>query len=95
MSQRPHAFARIGMLRDLERPRQVFSNLTPNWYASIMGTGIVATAAASLPIHVPGLHLFGLVVWAMAAVMLITLTAATALHWRYFRRPRAAITAIR
>ena len=30
----------------------------PNWFASVMGTGIVATAGATLPVHVPGLHVF-------------------------------------
>jgi tellurite resistance protein TehA-like permease len=28
------------------------------WFASVMGTGIVATAGATLPVHVPGLHVF-------------------------------------
>ncbi|PRC49893.1 C4-dicarboxylate ABC transporter, partial [Mycobacterium sp. ITM-2017-0098] len=32
--------------------------LGPNWFASVMGTGIVATAGASLPVHVPGLRGF-------------------------------------
>ena len=30
----------------------------PNWFASVMGTGIVATAGVTLPVHVPGLHVF-------------------------------------
>ncbi len=30
-------------------------NFGPNWFASVMGTGIVATAGATLPIRVPGL----------------------------------------
>src|SRR5690349_9299283 len=38
--------------------RQQLSYLGPNWFASVMGTGIVATAAASLPVHVPGLRAF-------------------------------------
>ncbi|MDX6206399.1 MAG: hypothetical protein QOF39_2456 [Frankiales bacterium] len=53
----------------------------PNWFASVMGTGIVATAAASLPHQVRGLHTFALGVWVLAAVMLIALTAATVAHW--------------
>ncbi len=31
-------------------------NIGPNWFASVMGTGIVATAGATLPVHVPGLR---------------------------------------
>jgi C4-dicarboxylate transporter/malic acid transport protein len=76
------------LLRDLQRPSQAFSNLTPNWYASIMGTGIVAVAAASLPWHPRGLHTGALVVWALAALLLVALTAATVVYW--VRDPGAA-----
>lgn len=30
-----------------------FEHVTPNWFTSVMGTGIVATAAASLPAQFP------------------------------------------
>jgi len=83
-----HRLARYGLLRDLEHPRDVLANLTPNWYASIMGTGIVATAAASLPLQFPGLRTFATVVWALAALLLAALTVATVAHWR--RHPRTA-----
>ncbi len=76
-----HAAARLGLLRELQHPKQVLSNITPNWYASVMGTGIVAVAAASLPVQFIGLHAFGIAVWATAAALLIGLTLATALHW--------------
>ena len=76
-----HALARWGLLRDLERPGQVLANITPNWYASVMGTGIVAVAAASLPEQFPGLRVADTVVWALAAVLLVALSAVTALHW--------------
>jgi C4-dicarboxylate transporter/malic acid transport protein len=66
----------------------MFSNLAPNWYASIMGTGIVAVAAASLPWQPPGLHAGAVVMWALAAVLLVALTAATIAHW--VRYPDAA-----
>src|SRR5580698_10794779 len=78
----PHVLARIGVLRDLEHPRQVLDAITPNWYASIMGTGIVATAAATLPLQFAGLRTFATVVWAVAAVLLVGRTGVTALHWR-------------
>lgn len=74
---------RRGFLRDLERPRRVWANLTPNWFASVMGTGIVAVAAASLPEQFPGLRSAATGVWALAAVMLIALSVLTALHWRH------------
>ena len=46
----------FGLLKELDQPRHVFRDLGPNWYASIMGTGIVAVAGASLPLYVPGLR---------------------------------------
>jgi tellurite resistance protein TehA-like permease len=73
--------ARFGLLRELERPEQVFANITPNWFASVMGTGIVAVAAASLPEHVTGLHTAGIVIWALAAALLAVLSLATGVHW--------------
>ncbi len=81
--QTPRAgvLVRSGALRDLQHPRDLFANLTPNWYASIMGTGIVAVAAATLPLQFTGLHTFAVIVWAVAAMLLIALTAATAVHW--------------
>ena len=83
-----HWFARHGLLRDLQHPSQALENITPNWYASVMGTGIVAVAAARLPVQLPGLHTVGLVVWAFAAVLLVALTAATVAHW--VRHPATA-----
>jgi C4-dicarboxylate transporter/malic acid transport protein len=73
------------LFAELDRPAHIVSNLTPNWFGSIMGTGIVATAAASLPVRVPGVRTGATVVWAIAAVLLVALTAATVLHWIVFR----------
>jgi C4-dicarboxylate transporter/malic acid transport protein len=80
----PHRLARLGLLSDLERPRQVFEMLTPNWFASVMGTGIVAVAATRLPIQFPGLHAAAIGFWALAAVMLVVLAAATVAHWALY-----------
>jgi C4-dicarboxylate transporter/malic acid transport protein len=77
-------------LKDLERPGDVFRELGPNWFAAIMGTGIVANAAAQLPVHPRGLHVAGLAVWVLAATGLVALTAAWAVHWtRHRDRGRA------
>ncbi|WP_258065154.1 TDT family transporter [Rathayibacter sp. AY2B3] len=73
------------MFRELEHPGLIVSNLTPNWFASIMGTGIVAVAAASLPLQFPGLRTGATVVWAIAALLLVALTVATGLHWVRYR----------
>jgi tellurite resistance protein TehA-like permease len=57
--------------------------MAPNWYASVMGTGIVANAALLLPHRSEALHDAALGVWCVAATLLAGLVVATA------RRPRA------
>jgi C4-dicarboxylate transporter/malic acid transport protein len=77
-----HPLRRTGLFRDLEHPReQVLANLGPNWFASIMGTGIVANAAVTLPLQIPALHTAALAIWAVAAVMLVALSLAWTGHW--------------
>jgi tellurite resistance protein TehA-like permease len=75
------SWARSGFLSRLDHPLQVFEHITPNWFASVMGTGIVATSAATLPVQITGLRAFATVVWAVAAAALTALSAAFAVHW--------------
>jgi C4-dicarboxylate transporter/malic acid transport protein len=49
----------------------------PNWFAAVMGTGIVATAGATLPVPVAGLRGFIQGVWVVAALLLAGLTLVT------------------
>ncbi|WP_245778293.1 TDT family transporter [Lentzea xinjiangensis] len=49
----------------------------PNLFASVMGTGIVATAGASMP----GTHVPATVVWALDAVLLAVLVVAAVRRW--------------
>ena len=63
-------------------------NFGPNWFASVMGTGIVATAGATLPLQVPGLHVFCRVVWVVAALLLVGLLVAVTVQW--VRHPTVA-----
>lgn len=72
---------RVRLLGGLDRRSQTFEHLTPNWFASVMGTGIVANAAATLPIHLPGLRVTAVVVWALASIVLVALTTAFVCHW--------------
>ena len=81
---RPHRLARWGLLRDLDRPGQVLANVTPNWFAAVMGTGIVAVAAATLPMQFPGLRTAATVIWAASAGLLVGFAVLTALHWRLY-----------
>jgi len=72
-----------------EAPKPLLHHVGPNWFASVMGTGIVATAAASLPIHVPGLRGFAQVVWVLAAAVLAVLIVAVGSFW--LRHPAVAL----
>ena len=74
-----------GPLRDLDRPAHALAGLGPNWFASVMGTGIVATAAATLPVPWPGLREFATVVWVLAAGWLVVLAAAEIVAWTRHR----------
>ena len=67
---------------------EVLGNIGPNWFASVMGTGIVATAGATLPVHVLGLRAFAEVVWLIAAVLLAVLLVVLGGHW--LRHPTVA-----
>jgi C4-dicarboxylate transporter/malic acid transport protein len=60
----------------------------PNWFATVMGTGIVAVAGAELPVRLAGMRVFATVVWGLASLLLIGLTAAWAVHWT--RQPARA-----
>jgi C4-dicarboxylate transporter/malic acid transport protein len=67
---------------------EVLGNIGPNWFASVMGTGIVATAGATLPVHVAGLRAFTQVVWVIAAALLVVLIVVVGGHW--LRHPTVA-----
>ncbi|MCW2497808.1 TDT family transporter [Jatrophihabitans sp.] len=68
--------------------RSALANVTPNWFATVMGTGIVAVAAVSVPLRLNGLRAAAEIVWVAAVLALAAVTTATALHWR--RHPRRA-----
>jgi tellurite resistance protein TehA-like permease len=70
---------------DRQRP---LSFLGPNWFASVMGSGIVATAGATLPVHIPGLRAFAEAVWVATTVWLVMLLVAVVAHW--VRHPTVA-----
>jgi C4-dicarboxylate transporter/malic acid transport protein len=56
-------------------------HLGPNWYAAVMGTAIVASAGAALPVDVRGLRAACTGVWALSAVLLAAVVTARAAHW--------------
>jgi C4-dicarboxylate transporter/malic acid transport protein len=66
-------------VRPVGRPGLAY--VGPNWFAAVMGTGIVANAAATLPFHVPGLLGVAAGIWVLDALLLVVLGLATARHW--------------
>ncbi|MFH8398805.1 TDT family transporter [Streptomyces anulatus] len=75
-SSRPAAVASSGSTR-----LPALRHIGPNWYASVMGTAIVASAGALLPVDVPGLRAACTVVWALSALLLLAVLTARAGHW--------------
>lgn len=51
----------------------------PNWFASVMGTGIVAVAGETLPVGVP--RLLTATAWALAVILLLGLLVFMPLNW--------------
>ncbi|WP_280235704.1 TDT family transporter [Nocardia cyriacigeorgica] len=51
-----------------------------NWFAIVMGTGIVANAAATLPVQPPGLRAAATAMWLLAAALLAVLSLAWAVR---------------
>ncbi len=77
----------------LARPADAVKHCGPNWFAAVMGTGIVATAAVTLPVQVVGQRGFALAVWVVAAALLVVLLGASAAHWlRHPQRARAHVS---
>ncbi|MGW8063401.1 TDT family transporter [Streptomyces ziwulingensis] len=60
-------------------------HLGPNWYACVMGTAVVGTAGASLPLHVPGWRAVCTSFWTLSLVLLGALLVARSLHWLHHR----------
>lgn len=69
---------------------EVLGNLGPNWFASVMGTGIVAIAGATLPVHMVGSRAFTNGMWVISAVLLVVLIVVVGGHW--LRNPTVART---
>ncbi|MER6162435.1 TDT family transporter [Streptomyces sp. NPDC001868] len=68
-----------------ELPLPALRHLGPHWYAPVMGTAIVATAGAGLPLDVPGLRTVCTAVWALALLALVAVLGARVLHWAHHR----------
>lgn len=65
--------------------RPTLRHFGPNWYATVMGTSIVASAGVALPVHVPGLRAACTAVWLLSALLLAAVLTARAGHWAAHR----------
>ncbi|MET9804396.1 TDT family transporter [Streptomyces sp. NPDC006368] len=77
--------ATLAQLVPLPRRTMAVRHLGPNWYATVMGTAIVANAGAALPVGLPGLRAVCAAVWALSLLALTALLVARALHWAHHR----------
>lgn len=74
-----------GTTETAPRAHEALRHLGPNWYASVMGTAIIAGAGASLPHQLPGQRVACQLVWALSAAALAVLLTARAGHWIHHR----------
>ncbi|MGH8882411.1 MAG: TDT family transporter, partial [Stackebrandtia sp.] len=57
------------------------ANIGPNWFASVMGTGIVANAAITLPYQPSWTRGAATAVWLLASAWLVVVSVGFAAHW--------------
>ncbi|MGY2279251.1 TDT family transporter [Pseudomonas monsensis] len=68
----------------LQHPREVIRQFTPNWFAATMGTGVLALALAQLPLAIPGLHTVAEGLWLFNILLFTLFTVAYAARWILF-----------
>jgi C4-dicarboxylate transporter/malic acid transport protein len=74
----------IKPFRQLQHPREVIRQFTPNWFAATMGTGVLALALAQLPLAIPGLHAIAEGLWLFNILLFSLFTVAYAARWILF-----------
>ncbi|WP_027614075.1 TDT family transporter [Pseudomonas sp. URIL14HWK12:I6] len=68
----------------LQHPREVIRQFTPNWFAATMGTGVLALALAQLPVAIPGVHAVAEGLWLFNILLFTLFTFAYAARWVLF-----------
>ncbi|WP_434768224.1 TDT family transporter [Pseudomonas triticicola] len=68
----------------LQHPREVIRQFTPNWFAATMGTGVLALALAQLPPAIPGLRAVAEGLWLFNILLFTLFTVAYAARWILF-----------
>ncbi|QIB07294.1 TDT family transporter [Pseudomonas fluorescens] len=75
---------RFRPLSHLPRPLDAIRQFTPNWFAVVMGTGVLALALAQWPGNVSGLRLLGEGLWLFNILLFVVFTGLYAARWVLF-----------
>ncbi|MQT40823.1 MULTISPECIES: TDT family transporter [unclassified Pseudomonas] len=76
-------------LSQLQHPREMIRQFTPNWFAATMGTGVLALALAQLPVPIPGLHAVAEGLWLFNIGLFILFSLLYGARWvLYFDEAR-------
>ncbi|AHL35436.1 C4-dicarboxylate ABC transporter [Pseudomonas brassicacearum] len=78
------AKTRFRPLSHLPRPLEAIRQFTPNWFAVVMGTGVLALALAQWPGEVPGLHLLGEGLWLFNMLLFVVFAGLYTARWLLF-----------
>ncbi|SFH17040.1 TDT family transporter [Pseudomonas sp. NFACC45] len=75
---------RLRPLSHLPRPLEAVRQFTPNWFAVVMGTGVLALALAQWPGDVPGLRVLAEGVWWFDVLLFVLFTGLYTARWVLF-----------
>ncbi|SFW45571.1 MULTISPECIES: TDT family transporter [Pseudomonas] len=78
------AKSRFRPLSHLPRPLEAIRQFTPNWFAVIMGTGVLALALAQWPAAMPGLHALGEGLWVFNTLLFVVFALMYMARWVLF-----------
>jgi C4-dicarboxylate transporter/malic acid transport protein len=76
--------ARLRPLAQLDHPREMIRQFTPNWFAATMGTGILALALPQVPGAGSTLHAIGEGLWLFNIGLFMLFTALYTARWIMF-----------
>lgn len=76
--------AALGPIHPIEQPREMIRQFTPNWFASTMGTGILALAMPQVPVAGPYLRGLGEGLWLFNIALFLLYTGLYAARWVMF-----------
>ena len=74
------------MLRDIKCKCQIVKNFTPSWFASVMGTGILAVTSLFYSQYIPFLKNLAYILFYFNIIIFFTLLVPWILRWIFFRK---------